>query len=154
MKRPFSQTVGKHKRKTLRQLNIILTIICYLITFAICGQTNNADCDSIYDFVEIMPKYDNEAIGLMNYLSKDLSPILSDCIKRDSVITASMYLTLTIDKQGHVIDVEYKRIEATDQCKEELRKKIMTMTGWTPGQHNGQPVCCRYTWPVSCIKWN
>ncbi len=62
------------------------------------GQTNN-DCDSIYSFVEIMPEYENGTKGLMDYLSKDLIPILTDCTQSDSTLIASLYLTMTIDKR-------------------------------------------------------
>ena len=64
-----------------------------------------------------------------------------------------MYLTMTIDKTGIVIDVEFVRINATDQCKKDLKQKIMTMTSWTPGMKVGKPVCCKYSWPISCIMW-
>lgn len=100
-----------------------------------------------------MPQYDKGAEGLKDYLIKELTPILSDCYKRDSILTASMYLILTIDRQGEVVDIYFTRIQATEKCKEELRQKIMTMKGWSSGQKGGQPVCCHYLWSIGCIKW-
>ena len=104
------------------------------------GQTTNK-CDTIYDFVEQMPKYDKDPQGLMDYLSKDLIPIISDCMKRDSTLIASLRIILTIDNNGHVIDAVFPRPDLTDQCKSDLKKKLLTMTGWKPGLMNGKTVC-------------
>jgi hypothetical protein len=130
----------------------ILTIFCVLTGSELFGQTNNS-CDTIYDFVEKMPQYKNDVNGLADYFLKELTPILSDCYKRESILTSSMYLTLTIDQKGRVVDIDFLRIQATDNCKNELIQKIRTMSGWSPGIHNGEPVCCHFNWPVSCIKW-
>ena len=117
------------------------------------GQTTNK-CDTIYDFVEQMPKYDKDPQGLMDYLSKDLIPIISDCMKRDSTLIASLRIILTIDNNGHMIDAVFPRPDLTDQCKSDLKKKLLTMTGRKPGLMNGKTVCTHFHWPISCIKWN
>lgn len=131
----------------------ILTFIALLNSSVILGQTINK-CDTIYDFVEQMPKYERDMQGLMDYLNKDLIPIVDECMKRDSSLIASLWIILSIDKNGQVIDVSFPRPELTDQCKNDLKKKLLTMTGWQPGQQNGKNVCTHFNWPISCIKWN
>ncbi len=140
------------RKKRLRHLSNILTLLFLTTTLIVNGQTDN-DCDTVYDMVETMPQYENDVRGLMDYMMEDLTPLLFECYKRDSLLTASIYMTLTIDKKGHVIHVEFNRVKATEQCKNELRQKIMTMTGWTPGKQDGIPVCSKYVWPISCINW-
>lgn len=100
-----------------------------------------------------MPVYKNDTKGLADYLNNELIPILSDCYKKDSLLTASIYLTLTINQKGHVIDVKFERINASELCKDKLREKIMSMPEWTAGYIGGKAICCRYLWPISCIKW-
>jgi hypothetical protein len=117
------------------------------------GQSVDNECDTIYDFVETLPQYENDVKGLMDYLMTDLAPILSNCYKRDDILSTSIYLILTIDKKGKVIDVEFKRIQASEKCKEELKEKLLHMNGWTPGKHENVAVCCKYQWPISCINW-
>lgn len=131
----------------------ILTIFCLLTGLTANGQLADVSCGTVYKFAEIMPQYDKGTEGLFTYLTDELTPLLSDYFKRDSILIASMHLTLTIDKQGHVAAVDFQRTNATQECKNKLRQKIMTMTGWEPGQIDEQPVCCEYVWPISCILW-
>jgi len=137
----------------MKQLTTILTLFAWLTGLSVSGQAVNNSCDSIYDFVEIMPHYDKGADGLMEYLKTDLAPVLSTCFQRDSILTASIHVTLAINEQGKVIDVDFLRIQATEKCQEELRQKMMDMSGWTPGKQWGLPVCCNYSWPIRCINW-
>ncbi len=89
----------------------------------------------------------------MSYLNDELIPILSDCAKRDRSLVTSMYLTLTINQKGNVIDVDFRRIDASEACKNELSKNLLSMNGWTPGKVSGEYVCTEYHWPISCILW-
>jgi hypothetical protein len=100
-----------------------------------------------------MPQYKNELKGLSDYLTKELVPIISDCIKRDSDIIASLYIILTIDSNRKVIDATFPRHNLTSLCNENLKKKLLTMSGWTAGQKDGRPVCSKFSWPISCLKW-
>jgi len=130
----------------------ILTFIALLISSVTYGQITNK-CDTIYDFVDKMPQYDKDINGLMDYLNKELVPIISNCMKRDGDLIASLHIVLTIDKNGKVIDATFPRPNLTDQCKSDLKKKLLTMTGWTAGQLKGENVCTHFYWPISCLKW-
>ena len=144
--------VGVHCEDILHKMKHILLIIGFLISIPSLGQVDSG-CDSVYNFVDTMPEYESGINGLSDYLHNDLIPILAKCIERDSSLIASMYLTMTIDKKGNVIDVVFNRISATEKCKNDLKKKILTMPSWTPGKLNGKNVCCKYSWPISCIMW-
>jgi hypothetical protein len=100
-----------------------------------------------------MPKYDNDLKGLSDYLMKELVPIIGDCIKRDIDIIASLYIILTIDSNGKVIDATFPKDNLTSLCKDDLKRKLLTMDGWTAGKINGRPVCSKFNWPISCLKW-
>lgn len=141
------------QKRKMNGFKIILTLLIFAIGFSTFGQSVNNKCDTIYDFVETLPQYENNVKGLMDYLMTDLAPVLSDCYTIDGILTASIYLTLTIDKKGKVIDVEFKRIEASEKCKGELRKKLLNMTGWSSGKVGDTAVCSKYQWPISCINW-
>ena len=131
----------------------IYILAFFLLTDAIVfGQTTNK-CDTIYDFVETMPQYDKGDSGVMKYIMKELSPLIGDCMKRDNSVIASLQIILTIDKTGNVIDATFPKPNATEQCKADMKRKLMTMTGWIPGLKNGQPVCCHLSIPIGCLKW-
>ena len=136
----------------MKSLNKILIFIALLIGSVTFGQTPN-NCDTIYNFVEDMPKFDKDIEGLRDYLNKDLIPIIGECMSQDSSLIASLRIILTIDKNGQVIDATFPKPEMTDQCKSDLKEKLLTMTGWKPGKINEQNVCTHFRWPISCIKW-
>lgn len=100
-----------------------------------------------------MPKYDKDIKGLSDYLMKELVPIIGDCMKRDTDMIASLYIILTIDSNGKVIDATFPKDNLTSLCKDDLKKKLLTMSGWTAGQKDGRPACCKFSWPISCLKW-
>ncbi|MBK7880564.1 MAG: hypothetical protein IPJ83_08415 [Saprospiraceae bacterium] len=129
----------------------ILTVVFLLTVTKSFGQSNG--CDTVYSYVEVMPKYDKDIKGLSDYLMKELVPIIGDCIKRDTEIIASLIIILTIDSNGKVIGATFPKHNLTSFCKDELKKKLLTMNGWTAGQKDGLPVCCEFNWPISCLKW-
>jgi len=137
----------------MKKLTIFLTLMVFTTGSPIFGQSVNRQCDTIFAVAEIMPQYQTGLKGLMDYLMTDLAPILSNCCERDSILITSIYLTLTIDNYGEVTDVDFKRIQATEKCKKELKENLMNMTGWIPGKQGDISVCCKYFWPVRCIKW-
>lgn len=132
----------------MTRILIILALFIGLVSF---GQINK--CDTIYDFAEQMPQYINDSRGLMDFFNKELIPIISDCMKRDSSLIASLQIVLTIDIYGQVINATFPKPELTDLCKSNLKKKLITMKGWKPGQMSGMKVCTHFYWPISCIKW-
>ena len=130
----------------------ILPFIIFLTCTTIFGQTNDI-CDTIFDHVDKLPKFNNDNLDLSNYIINELAPIVSNCMKRDGNLIASLSIILTINSQGKVIDATFSRPKLTDQCKNELRNKLLTMTGWTAGQLNDRNVCFYYHLPISCFQW-
>lgn len=100
-----------------------------------------------------MASYSAGTKGLMDYIVSDIAPVLNQCMANDQEITGSMFIQLSIDDTGKITAVDFKRLNATESCKDALRARVMTMTGWVPAKHNGVNVCAQYTWPISCIKW-
>lgn len=135
------------------QFTITSIIICILTNFGGYAQSGNNGCDTVYDLVETLPQYPGEIDGLMNYLNDELVPVISNCIERDSILTSSLRIILSVNTEGSVFAVDLTRVNATDECKRELREKILTMRGWTAGQKDGKPVCSQFHWPISCLKW-
>ncbi|MGB4849616.1 MAG: hypothetical protein WBP41_16955 [Saprospiraceae bacterium] len=136
-----------------------MKIIQLLIFFLLSLQSGKifcqrvVTCDTIYDYVETMPRYLGRDSGISDFALNEIAPIISKCIKRDSILTASVFLELVIDKSGSVQDVKYQRILATELCKDELRKHLMTLKNFSPGIHNGKPVCSRFYAPIRCLLW-
>ena len=127
--------------------------VAFILLFFLIALTSLGQCDSIYDNPQTPSKYTSDTKGLMDYLNKTLVPILGDCMKEDGGIIASLYMKLTIDKSGKVIEVEFIRLQASEKCKNKLREKILTMKGWSAGQMNEKNVCSKINWPISCLKW-
>ena len=128
---------------------LVVLVISSIQTFA---QTKS--CEKVYQTVDINPTYDGGTKALLNYSAKYLSPILSKYHKKDEELTAKLTMTLIIDADGKVIDAVLSKHKLPKACEDEIIKQLLTMTGWTPGSLNGQNVCSRYTWFISCIKWS
>jgi hypothetical protein len=110
-----------------------------------------SSCDTVYTTVEVQPTYEGGIAGLMEYFGKELTPIISK--SENKTVTEKMTIMLTIDVNGKVIDAELSRHRLEKSAEDEMRRKILTMTGWTPGRLKDQPVCCKYGWVIGCIKW-
>lgn len=145
----------KVKTKKIKEIKLILVLLICTVRFSSLGQSSSYKCDSVYNFPEITPKYKNNTEGLMDYLRSDLTPIISNYHSKDKSLSliSRMYLTLTINKEGKVVDVVFIKIHTSEACKKELKEKILTMTGWTPGKHGNSVVCSKFYWSTSCIYW-
>lgn len=114
---------------------------------------SNSTCTKIYDGDEV----DQEAIyksGSQSILfdtRKEIYPVFSDCAENGDELITSMRAKLTVDSEGKVIDVVFIRFNASDKCKELVKQKMMSLTGWTPATKDGVNVCSYYYWIISCI---
>ncbi len=149
--RIYGKKVNIHRMNPFRHNYIILTFTFLFSVTTSYGQVGR--CDTVYSNPETPPHYDQDTKGLFDYFTKALVPTISDCIKRDTGIIASLYIILTIDNNGKIIDATFPRQNLTSTCKADLKKKLLTMSGWKAGQANGQPVCSNFIWPIGCLKW-
>lgn len=123
-----------------------------LFATTVLGQS--ADCKQIYDYAEVMPSYRHDTPRyLLDYVSKEVRPILYRNMQREGSLIASLYFTLLIDQSGRVSEVRITRPRLSPRCEREVQQKLLTMTGWTPARRQGKAVCCRVKVPISCLKW-
>ena len=127
----------------------MVLIVSSIQTF---GQTKS--CETVYQTVDNNPTYDGGMNALMDYSGKYLTPIISKYRKKDEELTAKLTMTLTIDADGKVVDVVLSKHKLPKDCEDEIKRELLSMTGWTPGSLNGQKVCCKFAWFISCIKWS
>lgn len=132
---------------------IYLLAIYLLASSTVLGQTVSK-CDTIYDFVDTMPQYGKGEAALMKYIRNEFIPVVSDCMKRDGELIASLRIVLIIDQNGNVVDATFPKNNTTSACKEEMKKKLETMAGWSAGRLNGKKICCYVTIPIACLKWS
>tara|TARA_B100000508_G_scaffold91658_2_gene71438 strand:- start:2224 stop:2646 length:423 start_codon:yes stop_codon:yes gene_type:complete len=109
---------------------------------------SNANCDSIV-------KYPDEEAGIANYSSKLqlvrelLLPIFEKHISESSFIS-KYYFICTIDRAGHLIDVEIKKgIKLSPELKKELELTLIQHTKWTPGSFDQKPCCSQVLFLVN-----
>lgn len=134
---------------SLRRQIVILKMIVLMTGLAAYGQTETNECDTIYEFAETMPKYGQEDSELMEYFNKNVVTVLSDCYEREAILISRIYAILTISREGNVIDVEFKKLHATEECREFLKEKILKMKGWTSAKQGNRKVCCRFKLPIT-----
>jgi hypothetical protein len=126
---------------------------CFLTAHTSFGQLGNL-CDTIYEKPEKLAQFKNGTDDLMVYTINNLGPILSNYIIEGGNIIESLYIKMTIDLFGKVVEVDFPRLEASQSCKERLKKEILAMENWTPGQVDGKSACTVFVWPIACLKWD
>jgi hypothetical protein len=141
-------TTDKKEMKNRFAILLVALVVSIIQAFA---QTES--CGTVYQTVDNNPTYDGGMNALIDYSGKHLTPIISKYHKKDEELTAKLTMTLTIDADGKVVDVILSKHKLPKDCEDEIRKELLTMTGWTPGSLNGQKVCCKFAWVISCIKW-
>jgi hypothetical protein len=127
--------------------------IALLINSVTYGQDKH-QCDTIYTLVDKMPSYDKGIAGLAGYVTKEVVPVITDCVKRDGGLISRLDIVLTIDLNGHVTDASFRESNMTDQCKDDLKHKFLAMKDWTPGRLEGRNVCTYLYLPIGCFKWS
>ena len=130
----------------------ILAIFQLLWLLAVPSLGQTSDCEVVYNTVDILPSYEGGMEALMGYFEKELMPIISK--SENKTLTTKLMIMLTIDASGRVTDAVLTKHNLTKNYEEELRMKLLTMTGSTPGSLNGQKVCCKHAWVIGCIKWS
>jgi len=131
---------------------ILFLLFLLTVSDVVLSQTGNY-CQKIYSGDEV----DQEAIyksGVQSIISdtqKEILPIISDCIENGDEMITSMRAKLTIDSEGKIIDVVFIRLNASDQCKEKVKQKMMSLSGWFPAIKDKANVCSYYYWSINCI---
>lgn len=136
----------------MNTLKFYLLFLSFLTTtIAIQGQTDT--CNIVYDSLEVKPKYGNIPSSLYNYISNELIPPIVECATSNKdMMIASLFVTLTINKTGKVIDVAFTTPpQLTSDCKKVVIAKLLTMKGWTPGEKDKMRVCSKYKLDIQCI---
>ncbi|WP_130736821.1 hypothetical protein [Flavobacterium sp. J27] len=111
-----------------------------------------SNCDTIYDSKEIKAHYKKGERELNKFVIKQLLPIIGQCQEKETSIISSLFMYLTIDSKGKIVDVRITRAKLSETCKAELKKELLTMKGWQPAILNNQPVCSIYLLPIHCCK--
>jgi hypothetical protein len=124
-----------------------LTAVYFLLTMTVCvahGQAN--PCETIYLVVDNQPAYEGGMSALFDYATKHLSEIIKQGQIDSNEPTAKLFMMLTIDANGNVIDAELSNHKLSKHYEGLLKEKLLNMTGWTPGTLNGHRVCSKFAW--------
>ena len=108
-------------------------------------------CNKIYRNPDNVAEFSLGEQSLMEYISKELFPIVGNCMARDKTEISSLRMTLTIDQNGQLIDVTVDKPYMSKTCKSELKRKMLTMKGWKPGTLKGKSVCSYYPFVIGCF---
>ncbi|MEN9638664.1 MAG: hypothetical protein RLZZ262_532 [Bacteroidota bacterium] len=130
----------------MRCVKLLVLITLLTKSELIFGQ--DLACDSIYSFGEIMPNYPDGEQGLVNYFNLELMPILNDSLNDDVKMISKIYIKVNINSHGQVVEADIIQKDLSAGCKAALVSKLLTMQGWSPGIHKGQPACMSMTIPV------
>ena len=111
-----------------------------MISLTSFGQKTS--CDSVYSFVDEMPKFGNSDTDLSIFITKNLK--FGTC-----GLDEIKLLSWTINTEGRMINFEASSLER--KCKQDIIKQLEKFPLWKPGRLNGRPVCVKMNLRM-CIK--
>lgn len=132
------------------RLRVFIAVLAVASVHAF-GQTRA--CETVYETVDNSPAYDGGTNEIMKYSIKYLTPIISKYHAKDPELSGKLTMMLTIDTDGKVVDAVLSNHKLPKDCVDDIKKQLLTMTGWTPGSLNGQKVCSKIGWAIGGIKW-
>jgi hypothetical protein len=110
-------------------------------------------CDTIHDLVDVQAKYQDDKIDLLTYLTDMLSIVINDCHKRNEELIEELLISLTINRDGKVIDATFFNSKASEVCQQNMKNQLLKMNNWKPAKINGKTVCSKFRIPINCVKW-
>lgn len=135
-------------------MKYIVTIFLIIITLNSFGQSHKRKkytCheDSIFVIVDKMPEFPGGEIALRKFISENMR--YPDDIPVEEANIGKIYIEFCVTKTGKVERAKIIRSVHPKLDLEALRV-INKLPKWTPGKHEGHPVCVYYTIPVN-IRW-
>ncbi|WP_439879788.1 hypothetical protein ACSX1A_11460 [Pontibacter sp. MBLB2868] len=110
-------------------------------------------CDTVYILTETIPMYEKGDAEATKYLLNEVAPVVSSYNKKNDALVTKVHIDLIINQQGNVVDVEFPNSNISSEFEFEIKQKLLKMKGWKAGIMNGEPVCCRLSFPISCILY-
>lgn len=107
------------------------------------GNREKAD-ETIFDFVEISPRFEGGESALMKFLSESVRYPVVDI---EQGVEGRVICTFIVEKDGSITDIKVLRGVSSSIDKEAVRV-ISGMPNWTPGYQNGNPVRVKFTLPI------
>lgn len=125
----------------MKKIKYIL-LISFLTTFMSYGQNDFEHCDSIIDFPDKEAEL-TEYESTLDLVRAELLPILNDCILDACSYLSIIYISLVINSEGKVVNVEFIKTSLPEKCLIQLEKKLMNTEYWSPGKVGGVDVCSK-----------
>ena len=103
------------------------------------------DSNKIFDVVEEMPQFPGSVGKLFEYLAMNVRYPQEAA---DKCLQGRVIATFVVEKDGSVTNAMI--LKSVDPALDaEALRVVKAMPKWTPGKHNGEPVCVKYTVPIS-----
>lgn len=126
----------------------------FLAVLFIYGITAKAQvCDTVYRNTQYPASYAAGQDSLQKFVFRDLTNVIVRCKEEGEDPPTKLFIELTIDYTGTVVDVHFRKPALSHRCEMMLCNKLIGMKGWKPARHNDKEVCSIFIIPVNCIKW-
>ncbi|RYD83670.1 MAG: energy transducer TonB [Sphingobacteriales bacterium] len=100
--------------------------------------------NTVYEFADELPKFKGD---MYKYLQENIKyPPLA----ADNNVQGTVYLEMTVGKDGNISDVKIKK-DIGMGCGKEAERVVRSMPKWEPGKQNGRDVSVKMTIPVKFV---
>lgn len=137
----------------MKYISLLLLMLLFFLNKQNAFSQIAVGCDTVYIFTETMPKYEKGDAEATKYLLNEVTPVVSSYNKKNDALVTKVHIDLIINQQGNVANVEFPNSNISSEFEFEIQKKLLKMKGWKAGLMNGEPVCCRLSFSISCILY-
>ena len=119
-------------------------ILLILPFYSLKGFSQNSEKEPTYTWVEDMPEFSDEGMGLEDYIKMHLYN--SETAQNEGV-KGRIYVKFVINKEGVVQDVAVEQ-GINDEIDKAAVEVLRNMPAWKPGEQDGEKVNVDYRMPI------
>lgn len=119
-------------------------ILLILPFYSLKGFSQNSEKEPTYTWVEDMPEFSDEGMGLEDYIKMHLYN--SETAQNEGV-KGRIYVKFVINKEGVVQDVAVEQ-GINDEIDKAAVEVLRNMPAWKPGEQDGEKVNVVYRMPI------
>lgn len=127
--------------------------ISSIISLVFCANTFAQDqCTTPVDKSDKKVEFKDGDRTLFQFMDTVMFPVILNCIQRDRIKITSLHIRLTVDCKGDVIDATFQEENLSQNCRKEMKDKLLTLKGWNPAMQNGKAVSGYYEIPIGNLS--
>lgn len=130
------------------RLSILISVTFFFIVNSSYGQSKV--CDKLYNFPDTEASFKENGTDLLRFFNENILELIYDS-NSEVLPPTSFKMIIIINDKDEVESIEAIKGDYSEELKDEILKKLQQENGWNSGKVNGQKVCAKFYFFISCI---